>query len=142
MKFPIVILMIGMCAWGQDKPKPAQFTHCSVNGGTGNADGYTTMSEIYHCDQGDIELHGEWQETIERGFVYETRMGRPEGDPYRITVSHLKTFDWCYRSRTSPYLSDHWQLCRDDEPKKKLTLEQMNRIINGDVVVPRSLSFR
>jgi hypothetical protein len=45
------------CANSQTNPI-ATYHHCTYVNGTTNVSGYQTMTEVYRCDEGDIELGG------------------------------------------------------------------------------------
>jgi hypothetical protein len=100
----------------ETQPIKATFHNCTVNGGTSNMDGYQTMSEVYACDEGNIELKGRWSMTIEYGAVFDTKLGRPDGEPHRATDFDLQEFKWC--PTPHPWDAHQKELCGLPPPPK------------------------
>lgn len=102
------------------KPQPSDvaktFHNCQFDGGTGNAKGYQTASEIYACDEGRIELEGRWSMTIEYGSVFRSQLGRQEGETFPASEGVLKTFKWC--ATPKPWDKNQKELCGLNPPDK------------------------
>lgn len=71
------------------------FHNCTASGGSGNSPHLFDVSEIYSCDEGEVEIAGRTTATIEYGYVYETELGRPFGEPHIATSDDYQNSKWC-----------------------------------------------
>lgn len=91
--FIAVVLALSLIAAVEDSTK--SYHHCSEVGGTGNSPHLFDTSEIYKCDEGKIEIMGRREMVIERGYVYQTEMGKPIGEPHRASDADFTNYKWC-----------------------------------------------
>jgi hypothetical protein len=103
------------CSCGCIGQQVNAFHNCSLDGSTGNLNGYQTASETYKCDEGLIELNGRWSMTVEYGYVFRTQLGRPEGEPFPEAGTE-GMFKWCPTPK--PWDKNQKELCGLIPPKK------------------------
>jgi hypothetical protein len=114
--------------WPVDKPCPAcplwkstvieshvpdkTFHHCTLVGSSGNSPHLFDVSEIYRCDEGAVEITGQWKETIEYGYVFTTELGRPSRiGPHRASAFDYESNKWCPTPK--PWDSGQKERCGD-----------------------------
>lgn len=113
MKILIAMLMVVMC-WQADKAPTSpvnDLTGCSIINSSGNTPNFQDMSETYHCDQGDVTLHGKWGMTVEYGTIYRDNMGRQSDKTEPATEFDRDFFQWCRKD------SRQIVLCGDKEAR-------------------------
>lgn len=91
------------------------FHHCTFVGGSGNSPHLFDVSEIYQCDEGKIEIAGQWTQAIEYGYVFTEQLGRSAGDPHKVTASDYKDSKWC--STPTPWDANYKKRCGDKPTK-------------------------
>jgi hypothetical protein len=110
MRIAIVLLLSSLAFAGDDASKT--FHHCTLIGGSANSPHLFDRSEIYKCDEGNIELSGQENETIEYGYVFSTELGRPSCEPpHKPLTSDLKWNKWC--STPKPWDANQKERCGD-----------------------------
>jgi hypothetical protein len=89
-----------------------RFHHCSIINGSGNEPHLFDISEVYSCDEGQIEISGQTREIIEYGYIYTTEMGRPSREAPRVaTEKDYKSSKWC--STPTPWDKNQKERCGD-----------------------------
>lgn len=91
--FSVILLVIG--AVGQSSQT---FHHCTwfPFAGAGNSPHLYDTSKVYKCDEGTVEISGQWNETIEHGYVYTTDLGEPgRFGPHKVSESDYEWAEWC-----------------------------------------------
>jgi hypothetical protein len=109
--FVIGVLMTTSSNAQKSKGPVITFHHCTYGGGSSNIPHLFDASKIYHCDEGDIEVAGQWNQTIERGYLYESEMGEPKGTPRPATADDYAQSKWC--STPKPWDVTHKERCGD-----------------------------
>lgn len=119
MKMKLFLSALVLCntfAHGQ-KTKEAQpvarlaFHNCSSIGSSGNAPHLFDVSEVYRCDEGDVEIVGHREMAIENGYVFTQELGRPTGEPYRATAMDYQRYKWC--DDPKPWDLNQKKMCGD-----------------------------
>lgn len=85
------------------------FHRCTYIGGSGNSPHLFDVSEIYQCDEGKIEIAGQWTQAIEYGYVFTEQLGRSAGDPHKVTASDYEDNKWC--STPTPWDANYKKRC-------------------------------
>src|SRR5260370_27314179 len=95
--FTAVVFLLAVCIMAQDSPKsPATYHHCTYVGGSANTPHLFDMSEIYQCDEGEVELAGRMEMAIEYGYVYQSEMGKPSCErPHPVSEADYDNYEWC-----------------------------------------------
>src|SRR5882724_8267721 len=99
-------------------PIKQSFHHCAIVRWSANSPHLFDVAEVYHCDEGDIEIAGQWKMAIEYKSVFETKLGRPEGTPRRATSEDYKNYKWCSADnpRQLGLCGDKPTICFDGKP--------------------------
>lgn len=88
------------------------FHHCTVIGGSGNSPHLFDVSEVYSCDEGNVEIAGQYTQTIEHGYVYSAEMGRPSRESTHLaTADDYKYYKWC--PTPAPWDNNQKKRCGD-----------------------------
>lgn len=109
-------LGIGFRPCAEHARRVEKFNHCRMVGGSSNDPHLFDTSEIYQCDEGQIEIAGQWNETIENGYVFTTELGRPgRMEPRKVTASDFSNNKWC--ATPKPWDANQRERCGDKPGK-------------------------
>jgi hypothetical protein len=100
MKYAIALMMCLAVTCGAQVPvesnKVTTFHNCSLIGEGANDPQPFDVSERYRCDEGDIQIDGKTTMVIERGWLYETSLGRPSLErPHIADEFDYTRYKWC-----------------------------------------------
>jgi hypothetical protein len=91
---------------------PQTFHNCSLIGQSGNSPHLFDVSEIYQCEEGQVEIVGKWGLSIENGYVYKRELGRPVLEATRlVSASDYKDYKWC--PTPTPWDANQKEMCGD-----------------------------
>lgn len=90
-----LVLMCSLVSSSQE-PHPKTVYHgCREVSSSANHPHLFDAAEYYQCDEGEIEISGTWNESIQGGYVYDTTLGRVDGDPRPVSDSDFEYSKWC-----------------------------------------------